>query len=240
MSEQEWLACHDTRSLLNGIGHVGSERKHWLLACAFCRTIWLLLVEVDRAVVETVEKYAEGRLTDEEVMAFVEGHNPPPRAPWASAAISQQAADAMSHLVTWWRHRWLHEDSDRRWNRSTRTRLGYAHDAAVRVARSAAEAHAKKVPWWEARKPQAALVHDLFDGVLWPIKPDPSWLSWNDSVVVKIARTSYDERRFSDLPLLGDALEDAGCTNPDIIGHCRGGGEHVRGCWVVDLLLGRR
>ena len=41
------------------------------------------------------------------------------------------------------------------------------------------------------------------------------------------------------MPILADALEDAGCTNQDILNHCRGGGEHVRGCWVVDLLLGK-
>jgi hypothetical protein len=49
----------------------------------------------------------------------------------------------------------------------------------------------------------------------------------------------YDARDFSDMPVLGDALEESGCTDPDILGHCRSGGQHVRGCWVVDLLLGR-
>ena len=52
-------------------------------------------------------------------------------------------------------------------------------------------------------------------------------------------RSIYDARAFDRLPLLADALEDAGCTDADILGHCRGGGEHVRGCWVVDLLLGK-
>ena len=49
----------------------------------------------------------------------------------------------------------------------------------------------------------------------------------------------YEDRAFDRLPLLADALEDAGCADADILVHCRNGGEHVRGCWVVDLLLGK-
>ena len=54
-----------------------------------------------------------------------------------------------------------------------------------------------------------------------------------------MARTIYEQRSFADLPILADALEDAGCHNEDILGHCRQPGEHVRGCWVVDLVLGK-
>jgi hypothetical protein len=49
----------------------------------------------------------------------------------------------------------------------------------------------------------------------------------------------YDERAFNRMPILADALEEAGCTNKDILDHCRSGGEHVRGCWAVDLILGK-
>lgn len=55
--------------------------------------------------------------------------------------------------------------------------------------------------------------------------------------MVKLARAIYDERAFERMPILADALEDAGCHNPDILEHCRGPGPHVRGCWVVDILL---
>jgi hypothetical protein len=58
--------------------------------------------------------------------------------------------------------------------------------------------------------------------------------------VVKMARTIYEERRFEDLPILADALEEAGCENEIILWHCRELGEHARGCWVLDAILGRK
>jgi len=55
----------------------------------------------------------------------------------------------------------------------------------------------------------------------------------------KLAQSIYEQREFANMPILGDALEEAGCTNQDILDHCRNGGEHARGCWVVDLVLGK-
>jgi hypothetical protein len=67
-----------------------------------------------------------------------------------------------------------------------------------------------------------------------PIALDPMWLMPS---VKHLAEAIYEDRAFDRLPILADALEDAGCTNADILNHCRQPGEHVRGCWVVDLLL---
>jgi len=68
---------------------------------------------------------------------------------------------------------------------------------------------------------------------------DPAWLAWDDAAVVKVARTVYEERRFEEMTVLADALEEAGCTCAALLDHCRQPGEHVRGCWLVDLLLQR-
>jgi len=65
---------------------------------------------------------------------------------------------------------------------------------------------------------------------------DPAWLT---GTVTSLAQAIYDERAFDRLPILADALEDAGCTNQDILAHCRQPGEHCRGCWALDLVLGR-
>jgi hypothetical protein len=90
-----------------------------------------------------------------------------------------------------------------------------------------------------AVSPIVLLVRDIFGNPFRPVSVDPAWLRWNDGTAVAIARRVYDERRFEDLPILADALEEAGCTSGDILEHCRGPGPHVRGCWVVDLLLGK-
>ncbi|MCI0461741.1 MAG: hypothetical protein L0Z62_32730 [Gemmataceae bacterium] len=89
------------------------------------------------------------------------------------------------------------------------------------------------------RQLQAAVLHDLFGNPFRPVTVEPAWLTWNGAAVMQMARTIYEERRFEDLPFLADALEEAGCTDPTILGHCRGPGPHVLGCWVVDLLLGK-
>jgi hypothetical protein len=64
----------------------------------------------------------------------------------------------------------------------------------------------------------------------------PAWLTPN---VRSLAEAIYDERAFDRMPILADAMEDAGCTNADVLNHCRGAGPHVRGCWCIDLVLGK-
>jgi hypothetical protein len=83
---------------------------------------------------------------------------------------------------------------------------------------------------------QADLVRDIFGYPFRPVTVDPSWLT---SAAVGLARCIYEDRASDELPILADALEDAGCTDRAILDHCRGPGPHVRGCWVVDLLLGK-
>jgi hypothetical protein len=63
--------------------------------------------------------------------------------------------------------------------------------------------------------------------------------AWRTSTVTALARGVYESRDFSAMPILADALQDAGCDSEDILNHCRSGGVHVRGCWVADLVLGK-
>ena len=85
-----------------------------------------------------------------------------------------------------------------------------------------------------------AILRDVFGNPFRPPRrPERSLLTWNDGVIPKLAQAIYAERAFERLPILADALEDAGCDNGDILAHCRGPGPHVRGCWVVDLLVGK-
>src|SRR5262249_20605230 len=83
------------------------------------------------------------------------------------------------------------------------------------------------------------LLREIFGNPFRPASIDPTVLKWNSGTIPKLAQAIYDERRFREVPIVADALEEAGCDNAAILSHCRSGDEHVRGCWVVDLLLGK-
>ncbi|MDB5313066.1 MAG: hypothetical protein JWO38_7268 [Gemmataceae bacterium] len=83
---------------------------------------------------------------------------------------------------------------------------------------------------------QVRIIGEVFGNPFRPAFLGPFCLT---STVVSIARQMYESRDFSSMPILSDALQDAGCDNADVIDHCRGDGAHVRGCWVVDLVLGK-
>jgi hypothetical protein len=82
----------------------------------------------------------------------------------------------------------------------------------------------------------AALLRDISGNPFRPVILNPGWLTPN---VITLACTIYESRRFQALPILADALEEAGCADSEILGHCRGPVEHVRGCWVLDLILAK-
>jgi hypothetical protein len=84
------------------------------------------------------------------------------------------------------------------------------------------------------------LLRDVFVNPFRDVQIDPAWLSWSDGAVRGVAETIYDEGEFARVPILADALEEAGCTHEVILGHLRNGRQHVGGCWVVDLVLKKK
>ena len=84
----------------------------------------------------------------------------------------------------------------------------------------------------DPRPRRCALLRDLH--AFRPVWIEPTWRTPD---VCRLAQGIYQERRFADLPVLADALEEVGCAEQAILAHCRGAGPHVRGCWVVDRLL---
>ena len=90
-------------------------------------------------------------------------------------------------------------------------------------------------------RPEAKVQADLLRCVIGnPFRPVTLEAAWRTATVAALAQTIYDARDFGVLPALADALEDAGCTDSIILDHCHGSGPHVRGCWVVDFILGKR
>ncbi|WP_052562161.1 hypothetical protein [Gemmata sp. SH-PL17] len=91
--------------------------------------------------------------------------------------------------------------------------------------------------WAQAEAEHADVLRDIFGNPFRPVTLSPSSIT---SIAVALAAQMYESRDFSAMPILADALQDAGCDNDDILNHCRGPGPHVRGCWVVDLVLGKQ
>lgn len=90
------------------------------------------------------------------------------------------------------------------------------------------------------KRNQRRILLDLFGNSFRLLPPLPSTvLLWNDGAVRRLAQSIYDDRAFDRLPILADALLDAGCGDEELIQHCRSEGPHVRGCWAIDLVLGK-
>ena len=87
------------------------------------------------------------------------------------------------------------------------------------------------------RAAQIRLLYEIIGNPFRPTTLEPAWLSWCGGAIVKIAQAIHEGGTYAELPILADALEEAGCGNSDILAHCREPGEHVRGCWVVDLFV---
>jgi hypothetical protein len=121
---------------------------------------------------------------------------------------------------------------------TTETVIFFNKNAARSLIQTAHAPHASwKRGWQEAIRVQPLFLRDIFGNPFRPGVCEPSWLT---SDVVALARGIYDDKAFDRMPILADALQDAGCTNEDVLSHCRDANQvHVRGCWVVDLLLGK-
>jgi hypothetical protein len=236
MTEAEWLGNIPTKqfpdivrnAMIDYLQGTGSARKLRLFACACCRRVWHLLGKVSRQSVLVAERYADGAATLEEVSAARESAFVAYRS-LKGQAVQKNAASAPICAT----EPML----------STAQAAAEAGGAAIAIDNVWGAAHqAKEISYeryYGESEAQNRLLRDIFGNPFRPVTLDPSWIAWNAGAVKKMAQVIYDERRFADLPILADALEDAGCTDPAILSHCREPGEHVRGCWVVDLLLGK-
>jgi len=113
--------------------------------------------------------------------------------------------------------------------------------ATIRLALLAflMEVESSTVKEWKliTQATRVATLRDVLDNPFSPVEPDPEWFT---STAVGLARGMYESRDFSGMPILADALQEAGCENADVLSHCRDPhAVHVCGCWVVDLVLGK-
>lgn len=226
MTEEKWLACNDPRPMLDVLRGRVSDRKLRLFAIACFRRDWTLYTdERSRESIVVGERYADGKATATELKT---SHD-------AAMQAAREITDAAFMPFGTWRTDQDFEENNRRISSSLA-----ANDAAWGSAMAATSRRRIQTPGAVAEaRAEAVLLRDIFGNPFRPVTLDPSWLAWNDGTIPRLAQAIYSDRRFADLPILADALEEAACTNGDILAHCRSGGEHVRGCWVVDLLLGK-
>ena len=233
MTESEWLACTDPQQILEFVRGRASDRKLRLFTCACCRRVWEALTdERSRSAVEAAERYADGLAGREELAAQAEAAEAP-----AAAGASARAREAVVSPVP-------HVTQAALAATGERAEPTMRADATIWAAWATSEA--ARVPDQE-RRHQCALLRDLFGAVPFrPIPLDPAWLTWSGGMVPRLAQAAYEQRELpagtldvARLAVLADALEEAGHDQVDVLGHLRGPGPHVRGCWAVDLLLGK-
>jgi hypothetical protein len=231
VTEREWMASPDLHLMLEHLGGRAGRRQLCLFACACCRRIWHLLVDQrSRRAVAVAECLADGGLPGKDVAeAWVAAGDtahdfiPQGSGPWVfgRGAAWYHAAQAAAFAI-----------QGRAWAASTEAAK------AVRAERFASRGHSGDSVDAE-RCLQAALLRDIVGNPFAvPPRIDPAWLRWNDGTVFRLARAIYDERRFKDMGVLHDALLDAGCGEQGMLDHCKEP-IHVRGCWVLDLLLNK-
>jgi hypothetical protein len=251
MTDAEWLACADPTPMLEFLRGKASDRKLRLFACGCCRRVWgLIRDERFRNALRAAELFADSMVTQEEMLeargaampAFAHLHadDEAPAAALSASGIPAPKKSFSEHLVDAFADPWWEDEFDK----------GDPHAPAVVTARRAAWAVARaqgQQPLLNPssgqemeRQAQGNLIRCIFGNPFRPSPPlPPAVLLWNDTTVRCIAEGIYEERAFRRLPILADALLDAGCDNEELITHCRSEEPHVRGCWAVDLILGK-
>ncbi len=260
MTRDQWLQCGDPNVMLRELKHHPSDEPggtfprsgtpkypgnaaFWLFSIACCRRIWHMLAEEpSRKAVEVAERWVDGLATRQEVtQAHTEAFD-------TSLNYERYADQELRVHGYYYDAKTTSEIAARRcaanvaklsldvhaiWN--------IAYDAATAAARDAIPNSARRATqsrvWNSARDLELAnqcdLIRDIFG---YPFEAAPFEQRWKSGDVVAIAKRIYEQNRFQDLPILADALEESGCDEDAILRHCREDVQHVKGCWVVELL----
>ena len=243
MIEAEWLASNAPTGMLRHIARRASLRKLQLYGCACCRRIWDLLTQDHwRAAVEVAERFADGDAT---VAELSQAHD----AVGQDASVSVPRVDAETPVYAL---QWLTSRPEQQtprcwvWHQLPLVESALNTDAYTRMAVAAQRRPKRRSPAPQPTdsrdecRAHAQLLRDIFGHLVRTVSLGPAGMVAADAGVVRFAQAVYAERAFERLPILADALEESGCADAEVLGHCRGPGTHVRGCWVVDLLLGKQ
>ncbi len=225
MTEAEWLACSDPDEMLCHLEDRPEPRRARLFHAACARRVLPLLgprrqkmAALLARALEVAERFADGEADEQQRRDALQAVRK------AAAALPVSGLDGMAVTVV----------------RQALDPLAlqlYSGDTSATLARTAAGLAAGGEAAEAAA--QAGLLRCLFGNPFCPVAFDPALRLWNGGAAVALAREMYEGRDFGKAPLLADMLEDAGCTDPLILNHLRGPGPHARGCFAIDLLLGK-
>ena len=214
MTEAEWLMATDPTPMLRFMEGKATDRKFRLLGCGCCRSAPESVTDHHSLrAVEVAEQYADGQATEQKLAETL------PPAFRASMAGGPRAVCFLTVADGFEASRLVLEE---------------------RLKREGPQMSFEFWLWGKQRRRRAfyaSLVRDVFGPL--PFRSVPVNSAWLTSTVLTLACQMYESRDFGAMPILADALQDAGCDNTDILDHCRGPGPDVRGCWVVDLILGK-
>jgi hypothetical protein len=222
MTESEWLDERQAQTLLSFLLEPGrlqrtriGKRKLRLFSCGCCRLIWDGVESKHlRSALEAAEQFADA------------GGGP---------SELERASELVGYAMA------VLPSPDFRYQQAASILVGYSiHPSASTAAVSSAMFHLPAIGSLTnerfPRRLQCSLVRDIFGN---PFRPMAIDTEWKTSTVVSLAKSMYESRDFSMMPVLSDALQDAGCESAEMLSHCRGSRPHVRGCWVVDGVLSR-
>jgi hypothetical protein len=222
MTEADWVNGNQLQAMVEHLDPFRYDRKLRLFAAACCRTAWPRLFAPEfRDLVEASEDFADGKISAlylRQVYDAISEHTLAPEYTAVEVGVALNCASWHASAARYLQCAVL---------------LANCHVSGEDRARG--DVH---VRWAVERNLRsfADLLRDVVGNPFRPVAFDPRWRTAD---TVGIARAVYEDRVFSRLPLLADALMDAGCDDEQVISHCRHSGPHVRGCWVVDLVLGK-
>jgi hypothetical protein len=233
MNAASWLTARDPTPMLKVLQSTQARRKARLFACACCARLGHLLPQESREGIETAARFADGLSSPAELDAAHAKANAAVMAlprPWSYDVVRLRYATSAAAECS--------------------SRQAATVPGAIAIASKAAHAvslvgalDADEDDFTQTRDrarvaelaAQADLIREIFGSPFHPVAFLPDWCT---DTAVLLARRMAEEREYSAMPILADALQDAGCDDPEILDHCRESGTHVSGCWVVDLVLG--
>ncbi len=236
MTEHDWQTSSNPMTMLAHLPRKENRRKLRLYACVAVRQTFPELPEPFRGYLEMAERYADGMIGEEEFRSL-EPTDPEDDAGKQAVcrAVGRDAKAAALAIASY-----AVEAAGERAGQPFRAALEQGqltpdmlmfvqHHPLHQTLRSAVSG---------ACKQQADLLREIFGNPFRPMTVDPAWLAANDAQVRKLAQAIYDACAFEQMPALADALARAGCSDVSLLEHCRSAAAHVRGCWLLDALLG--